>query len=82
MHRRRPALRRFVSSPRAPCARGSGHSDYQSMKPYIEIAEKTKADAMKTFEDAMSPQRALRMRGENVDSFSYFCIIEIKYLVG
>ncbi len=25
-----------------------------SMKPYIEIAEKTKADAMKTFEDAMS----------------------------
>ncbi len=32
----------------------TGHSDYQAMKPYIEIAEKTKADAMKTFEDAMS----------------------------
>ena len=32
----------------------TGHSDYQSMKPYIEIAEKTKVDAMKTFEDAMS----------------------------
>lgn len=32
----------------------TGHSDYQAMKPYIEIAEKTKADDMKTFEDAMS----------------------------
>ena len=32
----------------------TGHSDYQAMKPYIEIAEKTKADAMKTFEDALS----------------------------
>lgn len=29
-------------------------SDYQVMKPCIEIAEKTRADAMKTFEDAMS----------------------------
>ncbi len=25
----------------------TGHSDYQAMKPYIDIAEKTKADAMK-----------------------------------
>ena len=32
----------------------TGHSDYQAMKPYIAIAEKTKADAMKTFEEAMS----------------------------
>jgi len=32
----------------------TGHSDYKAMKPYIDIAEKTKADAMKTFEDAMS----------------------------
>ena len=32
----------------------TGHSDYQAMKPYIEIAEKTKADAMKLFEDEMS----------------------------
>ena len=24
----------------------TGHSDYQAMKPYIEIAEKNKADAM------------------------------------
>lgn len=30
-----------------------GHSDYQAMKPYIEIAEKTKADAMKLFEQEM-----------------------------
>ena len=28
----------------------TGYSDYQAMKPYIVIAEKTKADAMKTFE--------------------------------
>ena len=27
--------------------------DYQAMKPYIEIAEKTKADAMKLFEQEM-----------------------------
>ena len=31
----------------------AGHSDYQAMKPYIEIAEKTKADAMKSFEQNM-----------------------------
>ena len=36
----------------------TGRSDYQAMKPYIEIAEKTKADAdaMKTFEGAMSEE--------------------------
>lgn len=28
----------------------TGHSDYNAMKPYIEIAEKTKAQAMKLFE--------------------------------
>ncbi len=28
----------------------TGHSDYKAMKPYIDIAEKTKADAMKLFE--------------------------------
>ena len=32
----------------------TGHSDYKAMKPYIDIAEKTKVDAMKTFEEAMS----------------------------
>lgn len=31
----------------------TGHSDYQAMKPYIEIAEKTKVDAMKLFDDEM-----------------------------
>lgn len=31
----------------------TGHSDSQAMKSYIEIAEKTKADAMKIFEQAM-----------------------------
>ncbi len=31
----------------------TGHSDYQAMKPYIAIAEKTKADAMKLFDAEM-----------------------------
>lgn len=31
----------------------TGHSDYKAMKPYIDIAEKTKADAMKLFEDSL-----------------------------
>jgi len=30
----------------------TGHSDYKVMKPYIDIAEKTKANAMKLIEDA------------------------------
>ena len=30
----------------------TGHSDYKAMKPYIDIAEKTKADAMKLIEEA------------------------------
>lgn len=31
----------------------TGHSDYAAMKPYIDIAEKTKANAMKLFEMEM-----------------------------
>lgn len=30
----------------------TGHSDYKAMRPYIDIAEKTKADAMKKIDDA------------------------------
>ena len=30
----------------------TGHSDYKSMKPYIEIADKTKAEAMKKISDS------------------------------
>lgn len=29
----------------------TGHSDYKAMKPYIDIAEKTKSKAMKVFDD-------------------------------
>jgi hypothetical protein len=29
----------------------TGHSDYKAMKPYIEIAEQTKAEQMQVFED-------------------------------
>lgn len=32
----------------------TGHSDYQAMKPYIDIAEKTKANAMALFENELS----------------------------
>lgn len=32
----------------------TGHSDYQAMKPYIDIAEKTKANAMALFESELS----------------------------
>lgn len=28
----------------------TGHSDYKAMKPYIDIAEKTKSEAMTVFE--------------------------------
>ncbi len=30
----------------------TGHSDYKAMRPYIDIAEKTKAEAMKVIDDA------------------------------
>ncbi len=30
----------------------TGHSDYKAMKPYIDITEKTKADAMKLIDNA------------------------------
>jgi hypothetical protein len=31
----------------------TGHSDYKAMKPYIDIAEKTKAEAMNLFEKGL-----------------------------
>lgn len=31
----------------------TGHSDYKTMRPYIDIAEKTKSEAMQLFEDEM-----------------------------
>ena len=34
----------------------TGHSDYKAMRPYIDIAEKTKADAMKQIDDAWGMQ--------------------------
>lgn len=30
----------------------TGHSDYKAMRPYIDIAEKTKSDAMKLIDGA------------------------------
>ena len=32
----------------------TGHCDYKSMKPYIDIAGKTKSDAMNTFANTLS----------------------------
>ena len=31
----------------------TGHSDYKTMHPYIDVAEKTKSEAMKLFENEM-----------------------------
>lgn len=31
----------------------TGHSDYKTMRPYIDVAGKTKSEAMKVFEEAM-----------------------------
>ena len=31
----------------------TGHSDYKTMRPYIDVAEKTKSEAMQLFEDEM-----------------------------
>jgi integrase len=31
----------------------TGHADYKTMRPYIDVAEKTKSEAMKVFEEAM-----------------------------
>ena len=31
----------------------TGHSDYKTMRPYIDVAAKTKSEAMQVFEDAM-----------------------------
>ena len=36
-----------------PSGNWSAHSDYSSVKPYIAIAEKTKADAMKLFDEEL-----------------------------
>ncbi len=35
----------------------TGHSDYKSMKPYIDIADKAKADAMKLFNNPPSSRK-------------------------
>ena len=32
------------------------HSDYKAMKPYIDIAEKTKVEAMNLFEKGLKKQ--------------------------
>ena len=55
-HAARRTLIGFALSSGIPTQVGmkwTGHSDYQAMKPYIEIAERTKADAMKIFEQEM-----------------------------
>lgn len=39
-------------SPR-PTGQWTSYSDYQAMKPYIAVAEKTKADAMKLFDEEL-----------------------------
>lgn len=35
----------------------TGHSDYKSMKPYIDIADSVKSEAMKLFNKKQEPKR-------------------------
>ena len=42
----------FCGIPPQVVMKWTGHSDYKAMRPYIDIAEKTKADAMKLIDDA------------------------------
>ena len=35
----------------------TGHADYKSMKPYIDIAEKAKTDAMDAMEKPLSGEK-------------------------
>lgn len=43
----------FIGIPPQVVMKWTGHSDYQAMKPCIAIAEKTKADAMKLFDEEL-----------------------------
>ena len=36
--------------------KSTGHADYKSMKPYIDIAEKAKTDAMDAMEKRLNPR--------------------------
>ena len=54
----------------------TGHSDYKAMKPYIDIAEKTKADAMKLIEDAWGEMTLLlSLLASSWPSFHSECLI-------
>ena len=39
------------SYPFAGFMKWTGHSDYKAMKPYIDVADEIKAEAMKKFDD-------------------------------
>ena len=43
----------FLELPSKVVMKWTGHADYKSMKPYIDIAEKVKTDAMDAMEKAL-----------------------------
>jgi hypothetical protein len=43
----------LVGIPPQVAMKWTEHSDYQAMKPYIAIAERTKAGAMKLFDEEL-----------------------------
>ena len=56
LHNLQHAQRLTLSSgiPPQVVMKWTGHCDYKSMKPYIDIAGKTKSDAMNTFANSLS----------------------------
>ncbi len=44
-----------IGIPPVMVIRWTGHSDYQSMKPYIDIAAADKAQAMEQFDKTLEP---------------------------
>lgn len=54
------ALSRGVSP--AIVMKWTGHSDYEAMKPYIDIAESAKTEAMRVFDAAKAPESVPELR--------------------
>ncbi len=40
----------------------TGHSDYKAMKPYVDIADRAKADAMKLFDNHVQKKKKAKKK--------------------
>ncbi len=62
----------------------TGHADYKPLKPYIDIAEKAKTDAMDLMEKALENRKTHPFLNEfrqfypemplNLENFTHICI--------